>query len=169
MFAGLLADNFDTIIISIIGVGTFENYTLADKLLDTYLLTVFLYFSLRWESKLARNAGIALFSYRLIGVIVLAIVNERSLVFLFPNLWEFFFIYQSVTLKWWPHLQIDGYRRLVKVLSALLILKLIQEYTVHLAEFQIMCSIYVNTSEFTKPYLGTALKEFADDYLKLWC
>lgn len=169
MFAGIMADNIDTILVQIIGHGAFTDYTLTDKLLDTYLLMFFAYFSLRWENKVARSTSLALFLYRLIGVIVLSEVSARSLLFFFPNVFEFFFIYQSVTMKWWPHLQVKDYRGLVIVLPCLLILKLIQEYIVHVAELHIMCSLYVNTLEFTEPYLGSGFKEFADGYLKSWC
>ena len=111
MFAAIMADNIDTILIQIIGHGTFENYTLTDKLLDLYMLVVFAYFCLTWENKVARFTGVALFWYRLIGVIVLSEANDRSLLFFFPNVFEFFFIYQSVTLKWWPHSAGCGCRR----------------------------------------------------------
>ena len=169
MFAGILADNFDTILLSLIGHGTFENYTLTDKLLDTYLLMFFVYFSLRWENEVARYTSLALFWYRLVGVVVLSEAEERWLLFFFPNVFEFFFIYQLVTMKWWPHLQVNGYRVLALVLPVLLSLKLIQEYIVHVAELHLMCSLYVNTLEFTEPYLGSGFKEFAEGYLKSWC
>ena len=169
MLAGMLVDGFDTVIISIIGAGTFENYTIADKLLDTYLLTIFLYFSLRWESRIAKITSIVLFSHRLTGVLILVVGDDRSLLFLFPNLFEFFFIYQLITMKWWPHLQIDGYRRLATVLPILLIVKLAQEYVIHVSEFHAMCSTYTDTIEFTSPYLWTGFKEFADGYLQQWC
>ena len=169
MFAAIMADNIDTILIQIIGHGTFGNYTLTDKLLDTYLLMFFVYFSLRWENKVARRTSIALFWYRMVGVIVLSEADERYLLFFFPNVFEFFFIYQSVTMKWWPNLQVDGFRRLALVLPALLVPKLIQEYIVHVAEFHVMCSLYLTTLEFTEPLLGDRVKEFAEGYLKSWC
>ena len=169
MFAGILADNFDTILLSLIGHGTFGNYTLTDKLLDTYLLMFFVYFSLRWDNKVARLTSLALFWYRMVGVVVLSEVEERSLLFFFPNVFEFFFIYQSATMKWWPNLQVDGFRRLALVLPALLVPKLIQEYIVHVAELHLMCSLYVNTLEFTEPLFGDRIKEFAEGYVKSWC
>ena len=169
MFAAIMADNIDTILISIIGHGAFENYTLTDKLLDTYLLVIFGFFSLRWEDKVARFTSLSLLWYRSTGVIVLSEASDRSLLFVFPNVFEFFFIYQSVTMKWWPHLQVKGFRSLTIVLPCLLIPKLIQEWIVHVAEFHLMCSLYVNTLEFTEPILGSGIKEFAEGYLKSWC
>lgn len=158
MFAAIMADNIDTVLIRVIGPGTLESHTLADKLLDTYLLTLFLFFSLRWKDSTARFTSVALFSYRMIGVIVLSITGDRSLLFIFLNLFEFFFIYQSVTMKWWPHLQVNGFRRLTLVLPILLVPKLVQEYILHVSEFNLMCWLYMNTLEFTEPYLWSGFK-----------
>ncbi len=160
MFAAIMADNIDTVLIRVIGPGTLESYTLADKLLDTYLLTLFLFFSLRWKDSTARFTSVALFSYRMIGVIVLSITGDRSLLFIFLNLFEFFFIYQSVTMKWWPHLQVNGFRRLTLVLPALLVPKLVQEYILHVSEFNFMCWLYMNTLELTEPYLWSGFKSW---------
>ena len=172
LVAAILADNFDTIIIAAIGSGTFEDYTLADKLLDTYFLAILAFVSLRWENKIAKFTSIALFAYRLIGVLVLSITGERAVLFIFPNVFEFFFIYQVVTMKWFPHLQVDGYRKLVLVLPILLVLKLLQEYIVHVAEFHILCTVYTYTLDFLEPLwtiLGARISDFIDEYFRLWC
>ena len=172
LVAAILADNFDTIIIAAIGSGTFEDYTLADKLLDTYFLAILAFVSLRWENKIAKITSISLFAYRLVGVVALSVTGDRAVLFIFPNVFEVFFIYQVVTMKWFPHLQVDDYRRLALVIPILLVLKLLQEYIVHVAEFHILCTVYTYTLDFLQPLwtiLGARVSEFIDEYFTLWC
>ena len=172
LVAAILADNFDTIIIAAIGSGTFEDYTLADKLLDTYFLAILAFVSLRWENKIARITSISLFAYRLVGVVALLVTGDRAVLFIFPNVFEFFFIYQVITMKWFPHIQVNDYRRLALVIPILLVLKLLQEYIVHVAEFHILCTVYTYTLDFLQPLwtiLGAGVSEFIDEYFTLWC
>src|SRR3972149_8529600 len=66
--AALIIDAADTNIVKPFGVDI-PNYTLTDKYLDTYYLTIELLVSLFWVNKLARNTSIVLYAWRLLGLI----------------------------------------------------------------------------------------------------
>ena len=54
--ASVLADTLDVVIVAAIRSGTFEDYTSADKLLDTYMLAFAALVSWRWQNRIARTA-----------------------------------------------------------------------------------------------------------------
>lgn len=112
------------------------DYPAVDKGLDIYYLAIIALVSLRWSNALARGASIALFLYRLVGVILFEITQMRILLFIFPNLFENFVIYHLVAKKYFPQFATRSKKQLFIILGALLVPKLIQEYILHWAELQ---------------------------------
>ena len=143
MIAAAVADLTDVIILALLNSGAFEDYTIADKLLDTYTLLFALIVALRWDNSIVKRTCVVLFLYRVIGIIVLIITNERWVLFAFPSVFDFFFVYHLVTVRWFPVLVIDSYRDLIVVLSILVTMKLFQEYILHVAQTKPLC--WVNT------------------------
>ena len=147
MIASIIVDSIDVVIVAAIRSDSFLNYTTTDKMLDTYMLALAVFVSLRWENKIARFTSIALFLYRLVGVIVLLVTDTREVLFIFPNVFQLFFIYHLVTMKWFQHLQVDGYRSLLLILLILLTVSLAQEYTLHIAGFHPWVWLHTHTSQ----------------------
>ena len=90
MIASIIVDSIDVVIVAAIRSDSFLNYTTTDKMLDTYMLAFAVFVSLRWENKIARFTSIALFLYRLVGVIVLLVTDTREVLFIFPNVFQLF-------------------------------------------------------------------------------
>lgn len=135
MVAAIVADAMDVVIIGLIGAGDFSNYTSADKLLDTYMLAFAAAVSLQWENRLARFTSLALFCYRVAGVVVLEVTSTRWVLFVFPNLFELFFLYHLATAGRFRRFEVRGYLSLSLVLLLLLAVKMPQEYVLHVLEF----------------------------------
>ena len=144
-FASIVADNLDVVILDFLHVANFGPYNQVDKILDLYYLGIECLISLKWQNKLARNTSVFLFLYRLVGTILYEITNIRGLLFIFPNLFENFFvfyiIYKSVAKKD----RLTSLKAIIIVNLILLIPKEIQEYALHVAEFPVYDWIKGNT------------------------
>ena len=147
LIASVVADTLDVVIIAVFRSGMFEDYTSADKLLDTYMLAFAALVSLRWHNRIARLASLALFGYRVMGVAILQVTDARWVLFLFPSVFDFFFVYHLVTTRWFPALEVNGYRRLAYVVLILSGMKLVQEFLLHMVEFRPLCWINLSISE----------------------
>jgi hypothetical protein len=131
--AALLADMLDVVIVDALDMGGFSDYAALDKALDMYYLSFCLIVSLRWEESLARWTSIVLFAYRAIGFMLFEVTQIRVFLFIFPNLFENFYL-AYLTLKKFAS---DFYltpKSLAVLLAVLLIPKLAQEYLLHYAE-----------------------------------
>ena len=132
--ASLIVDAFDTNIVKPFGV-EIPNYTLTDKYLDTYYLTIELIVSLRWFNKLARNTSIFLYVWRLAGLIAFNITGLQYLLFFAPNLFENFFLFyvfwRKIGKETKEKVWLDSWRKLALVLLILWILKIPQELVLH--------------------------------------
>ena len=166
MIAAAVADITDVIILALLESGTFEDYTIADKLLDTYTLMFALIVALRWDNSIVKRTCVVLFLYRVVGIIVLVITNERWVLFAFPSVFDFFFVYHLVTVRWFPVLVIDSYRDLIIVLSILLTMKLFQEYILHVAQTKPLC--WVNT-KMIEPVLVFTDQVESEPIVQSWC
>ncbi len=136
----MLLDGADVILVDIIATligeegGFGDTYQATDKTLDLYYLSFEFIVSLRWESHLARYASIALFVYRLAGLGLFALTGLRVLLFIFPNLFENFFIYYVAAIRFFPHLLPKTPLQLFLVLAILYIPKFAQEWILHFQE-----------------------------------
>ena len=155
LIASVVADTLDVVLIAAIRSGMFEDYTSADKLLDTYMLAFAALVSLRWDNRIARFASIALFGYRVVGVVILQLTDARWVLFVFPSVFDFFFVYHLVTTRWFPSLEVKGYRMLAYLLLILSGMKLVQEFILHVVEFRPLCWMNWNTSELVRTGPGS--------------
>ena len=155
--ASVVADTIDVVLIAAIRSGMFEDYTSADKLLDTYMLAFAALASLRWQNRIARSAAIALFGYRVAGVIILQLTGARWILFAFPNVFDFFFVYHLMTIRWFPAAEVTGYRVLAYVLLTLGGMKLFQEFMLHVVEFRPLCWVSGSISELTRAGPGSVV------------
>ncbi len=110
-------------------------YQSYDKALDIYYLTIAYIATLRnWSHRFSFHAGKVLFYYRLVGVALFELLQLRWLLLLFPNTFEYFFMfYEAVRARWDPY---RLSRRMVLVAIAVLWIgiKLPQEYWIHIAQ-----------------------------------
>lgn len=135
--ASLLLDGTDVIIVELFGSGGMgDHYHRLDKVLDLYYLGLEAWVSLRWSERLPRMASIALFAYRLVGVVLFELFGARWLLFLFPNLFENWFLFVAGRDRFFPAYRLHTVRRVVAWLLVLYVPKIGQEYLLHVAEAQ---------------------------------
>jgi hypothetical protein len=109
-------------------------YQQQDKVLDSYMCAIAAYTSLSWKEPLARKTSVALFFYRLIGVIIFMVTQFRPIFVLFPNVIELFYLYYAYMLYKTPDYTIGSKKKLLIILIVLSTIKLTQEYTVHVLD-----------------------------------
>lgn len=133
----MLLDGADVILVDLFGPGGMGPfYHAIDKYLDLYYLGLELLVSLRWVERLPRLASVALYAYRLIGVIAFELTGVRLLLVFFPNLFENWFIFYLVRCHFFPRLRLDTWPRLLAALGLLYIPKFFQEYILHYRQLQ---------------------------------
>ena len=137
--ASMLLDAIDVIIVDILASafgekpGLGSHYQTYDKWLDMYYLSVEAFVSIRFTNVLARNTCLALYIFRLVGIIAFAATGEqyRKLIFFFPNLFENFFLYCIISQRFAPKLMPKSIKSLAVILLILYIPKFAQEWALH--------------------------------------
>lgn len=112
-------------------------YQSWDKAFDVYYLVLAYVATMRnWTSRDAFRVARALFYVRLVGVVCFELTGarHRELLFVFPNTFEFFFIfYEAVRTRWDPTR--FTLRFWVRAAAAIWVfVKLPQEYWIHVAQ-----------------------------------
>ena len=113
--ACLILDAVDQTIFQQFPAIPLDGYQSYDKALDIYYLTITYLSTFRnWTNQPAFRINQFLFYYRLVGVAAFELTQTRALLLVFPNTFEYFFIfYELVRMRWdpAPHGQEDGDRR----------------------------------------------------------
>ena len=131
IIASMLLDAFDFHVLAYFGAQHLA-YDRWDKALDTYYLGIAAYTALSWKDRLARNIGIVLYGYRLLGVILFLITDNRTLLLIFPNFFEFYFIFVLLYIKFAnTPILFKGLKSTIPVLFAVMATKILQEYFMH--------------------------------------
>ena len=113
-----------------------DTQSTTDKLLDTWYLGIEWLVAMRWENPFGKWIAFVLFPYRVIGVALFEVTGERMMLFVFPNLFENWWLYCVITARNFPRFEPRTWRSSLVVLGILLIPKMIQEYILHFAEAQ---------------------------------
>ncbi len=126
--------------------GSYQSY---DKALDIYYLTVAYLSTMRnWRSEGAFRVSQFLFYYRLVGVTLFELTQERWLLFVFPNTFEYFFIaYEVVRLRWDPT-RISTKRWVLIAAAIWVFIKLPQEWWIHIAQLDFTDTVRAHTALF---------------------
>ncbi|MGC4107947.1 MAG: hypothetical protein QM753_16610 [Thermomicrobiales bacterium] len=131
----LVVDGFDKGILESYTNMNLDFYQGYDKALDIYYQTIAFLSTMRnWSSAAAFAVGRFLFYYRLVGVVLFELLQARWMLFVFPNTFEYFFIfYEFVRLRWNPQ------RWGLKFWGAAgafiwIVIKLPQEWWIHIAQ-----------------------------------
>ena len=123
----ILIDFSDLFMMNLITLGGVRNYQFLDKFLDLFYIAYFLIIALRWK-KLLRNISILLFVFRILGFVLFEFFQNRLILFIFPNVFEFWFL--GITLLFLLKSNITN-RKIIIVLVITTLLKMIQEYILH--------------------------------------
>jgi len=131
----MLLDGADVIITDALNMGGFgDHYAELDKLLDSYYLALELLVAFGWRNPWTRIPAVLLFGYRVVGVILFETTGARIFLFLFPNMFENWWLYCVVVMKWFETLVPHNWRTVWVPMLILLVPKMIQEYVLHFAE-----------------------------------
>jgi hypothetical protein len=135
--AAMLLDALDVVIVEWFGPGGMgAHYHSIDKVLDLYYLSLEAYVSWGWTERIPRLISLWLFGYRVVGVVLFEIFAWRPILFIFPNLFENWFLFVLIVWRFFPRVRLDTWRRCLVWLVVLYIPKLGQEYLLHVAEAQ---------------------------------
>lgn len=117
-------------------------YQSYDKALDVFYLSVAMLATLRnWTSYPAVRMGRILFYYRLIGVMAFELSSWRPLLVLFPNTFEYFFIFYELMRSRWSPARLSSRQLAVAVAGIWILIKLPQEYWIHIARLDLSDSL----------------------------
>jgi hypothetical protein len=113
----------------------YATYQIWDKVLDTFYLSIAFYTSLFWKDLKARTLSIFLFCLRTFGVILFILTSNNLFLFLFPNIFENFFILYLLYKLITKNDQLFLPKELgILFLIAIAVPKLFQEYLLHFAD-----------------------------------
>jgi hypothetical protein len=133
--AAAVTDTIDVVLVSAMNIGGFgDYYHTTDKLLDTYYLSFEFIVAMRWDNMYARWICAALFPYRILGVALFELTGHRVMLFIFPNLFENWWLWCAFTMAHAPQWVPRSFRSSAVALVLLLIPKMGQEYVLHYAE-----------------------------------
>lgn len=135
ILASLILDAVDQTIFQQFPGLNLEGYQGYDKALDIYYLTIAYISTLRnWKNHFAFQVSRFLFYWRLVGVALFELTELRAVLLVFPNTFEYFFIfYEAFRLRWDP---MRMSKKTVIAAAALIwiVIKLPQEYWVHIGQ-----------------------------------
>lgn len=138
IIAALALDAVDQTLFQALTTFPLDDYQGYDKALDIYYLTIAYIATLRnWTNLAALRISRFLFYYRLVGVVLFELTQIRWLLLVFPNVFEYFFIfYEIVRLRWDPR-RLSA-PALAGVAAAIwIVIKLPQEYWIHIAQLDV--------------------------------
>ena len=129
----ILVDFSDLFLMNLLHLGGLGDYQAFDKWVDLVYMATFLAVSLRW-SGIEKRVSIGLFAYRMIGVAVFEATRARSVLLVFPNVFEFWFVFIAARNQFRPSHTLTR-RRAVAWLLALLAAKEAQEFVLHQGKY----------------------------------
>lgn len=137
VIACLIIDGVDQTVFQLFGFDPpgYQNY---DKAMDLFYLSIaFLTTLQNWTRTAAVGIARFLFFYRMVGVLVFELTGWRMALLLFPNTFEYFFIfYEIVRLRWDPR-RFGARFWLLAAAAVWVVIKLPQEYWIHVAQLDV--------------------------------
>jgi hypothetical protein len=112
-----------------------SSYQSYDKALDVYYLAIAYISTLRnWTNATGYATARFLWCYRLIGVAAFELTQWRALLLVFPNTFEYFFMwFEAVRLRWNP-IRLTRQQVIGAAAFIWIVIKLPQEYWIHVAQ-----------------------------------
>ncbi len=135
ILASLILDAVDQTIFQQFPSLNLEGYQGYDKALDIYYLSVAYISTLRnWQNHFAFQISRFLFYWRLVGVALFELSQLRALLLIFPNTFEYFFIfYETYRLRWDPR-RMPKKHAIAAAAFIWIVIKLPQEYWIHISQ-----------------------------------
>ena len=135
IIAALLLDGVDQTIFQQFTNLPLDGYQSYDKALDIYYLTVAYISTLRnWTNDFAFRVSRFLYYYRLVGVVLFETFQNRTLLLIFPNTFEYFFIWYEAVKLWWNPRKLTRTAVISAAVGIWIVIKLPQEYWIHIAQ-----------------------------------
>jgi hypothetical protein len=125
----IVVDFSDLFWMGVLDLGGLRNYQAFDKWADIVYMLTFLWVANRWVGP-ERTIALALFGFRMIGFIAFEITGNRPILLIFPNVFEFWFVFVAIRLRYKPNYEMTR-ERIAKWLLVVLVLKLGQEWVLH--------------------------------------
>ena len=111
------------------------SYQGYDKALDIYYLTIAYISTFRnWQNPAALTMATFLWYYRLVGVTLFEMTEWRPLLLIFPNTFEYFFIFVAIVRTKWSMSRLSGRQVVLSAALIWIFIKLPQEYWIHIAQ-----------------------------------
>ena len=135
IFAALVIDAADQTIFQQFTDLNLDGYQSYDKALDIYYLTIaYLSVYRNWTNGFAVDVARFLWYYRLVGVVLFEITEQRWLLLVFPNTFEYYFIAYAFILTMWDPRRLS-HRAVIGMAAFIWIfIKLPQEWWIHIAQ-----------------------------------
>ena len=135
IIAALLLDGVDQTIFQVFTNLPLDGYQSYDKALDIYYLTVAYISTFRnWTNLFAFRVSRFLYYYRLVGVVLFETTQLRALLLVFPNTFEYFFIWYEAVKLWWNPRKLSRTAVISAAAFIWIVIKLPQEYWIHIAQ-----------------------------------
>jgi hypothetical protein len=131
----LLLDGVDQTIFQVFTDLPLDGYQSYDKALDIYYLIVAYLSTFRnWSHLFAFRVSRFLLYYRLVGVVLFELTGLRALLILFPNTFEYFYIWYEAARLWWNPRRFSRVAVMTAAAGIWIVIKLPQEYWIHIAQ-----------------------------------
>jgi len=128
----ILVDLSDLLLMNVLELGGVPDYQRLDKVLDLVYMGTFLVVALRWTGP-DRWVCVALFAWRMVGLVAFEMTGERALLLVFPNVFEPWFLLVALLHHRWNPVPWSA-RSLVPAMGGLLAVKELQEWALHWAK-----------------------------------
>lgn len=125
----VVVDFSDLFMKNLLDLGGVGDYQAFDKWMDQVYMLTFLVVALRWRGA-PRAIAAWLYGYRMIGFAVFEATGSRAVLLLFPNVFEFWFLFVASLPHWRPGFTFTR-RNVAMAGGAMLGLKEFQEYALH--------------------------------------
>ncbi len=136
--AALVLDAVDQTVFQTFTGLELAGYQSYDKALDVYYLSIAYVSTMRnWRNGFAIEVARFLFYYRIAGVLLFELVEQRWLLLVFANTFEYFFIAVEVIRLRWDPVRLSR-RAVLGIAGAIWVgVKLPQEYWIHVAQLDV--------------------------------
>ncbi len=136
--AALLLDAVDQTLFQAFTRLPLDGYQSYDKALDIYYLSIAYISTLRnWTNHFAFSAARFLFYFRLAGVALFELLDWRPLLFVFPNTFEYFFIWYETVVLWRDPRRLRRATIAGAAAAIWILIKLPQEFWLHIARLDL--------------------------------
>ena len=135
LLACLILDSVDQSIFQQFPAIPLDGYQSYDKALDVYYLSVAYLSTLRnWTNQGAFRMSQFLYYYRMVGVIIFEMTQNRTILFIFPNTFEYFFLFVEAVRLGWDTKHMGRKTVILSAAAIWIFIKLPQEWWIHIAQ-----------------------------------